>query len=110
MSVKGQKVEIRRSELHTVVETYPLWEVPVVAAVHDDGALKVVADVTLADRELPDAKEEYERLDVRYKRARNDDGSFGLAVVANVYGQHAAGLQALRRAIQDAKVEEDSLV
>lgn len=110
MSIKGQRVSIRRSELHTVEDTLALWEVPIVDAVHDEGALKVLADVIIADRELPAAKEEYERLENRYKRARNDDGSFGLPVVAVVYGQAGVGLQALKRAIQDAKVEEDSLV
>lgn len=110
MSIKGQLVSIRRSELHTVEDTLALWEVPVVDAVHDPGSLKVIRDVVLADRELPDAKSEYERLENRYKRARNDDGSFGLPVVATVYGQHGAGLQALKRAIEEAKIEEDSLV
>lgn len=110
MSVKGQVISIRRSELHTVHDTLPLWEVPVVSAVHDDGAVQVIRDVVIADRQLPDVKEEMERLEARYKRARNDDGSLGLPVVIAVYGQHAAGLQTLKRAIQEAKVEEDSLV
>jgi hypothetical protein len=110
MSVKGQKIEIRRSELHTVVATLPLWEIPVVAAVHDEGALKVVGDVVIAHCDLPDAKEEFERLSNRYKLARNDDGSFGLPVVATVYGQHAAGVSALKRAIAEAQTEADSLV
>lgn len=110
MSIKGQFISIRRSELHTVTDTLPLWEVPVVSAVHDDGAVQVLKDVIITGRELPDAKEEMERLEVRYKRARNDDGSQGLPVVVTVYGQHAAGLQTLKRAIQEAKVEEDSLV
>lgn len=110
MSIKGQLISIRRSELHTVEDTVALWEVPVIAAVHDDGAVKVLSDVVIASRDLPDPKEEFERLESRYKRARNDDGSQGLPVVATVYGQHAAGLQTLRRAIADAKVEDDSLV
>jgi hypothetical protein len=91
------------------VETLPLWEVPVVAAVHE-GDVKVLEDVTMVGRDLPDAKEEFERLENRYKRSRNEDGSFGLPVVANVYGQHGAGVQALKRAIADATVEADSLV
>lgn len=110
MSIKGQRISIRRSELHTVEDFVPLWEVPVIAAVHDDGAIKVLEEKIMAYRDPPDAKEEYERLEVRYKRARNDDGSQGLPVVATVYGQHAAGLQALKRAIAEAQVEEDSLV
>ena len=109
MSVKGQKIEIRRSELHTVVETVALWEVPVIAAVHE-GDVKVLSDVIMAERSPPEAKEEYERLENRYKRSRNEDGSFGDAVVANVYGKHGAGIQALKRAIQEAEVPEDSLV
>lgn len=110
MSVKGQHIKIRRSELHTVEEFVPLWEVPVIAAVHDEGAVQVTSEGIIAHRELPDAKEEFERLENRYKRARNDDGSQGLPVVATVYGQHGAGLQTLKRAIADAKVDEESLV
>lgn len=110
MSVKGQLIAIRRSELHTVRDTLPLWEVPLLAAIHDDGAVQVLEEVIIAHRELPPAKEEYQRLENRYKRARNDDGSQGLPVVATVYGQHAAGVQALGRAISDATVAEDSLV
>lgn len=109
MSVKAQEIQIRRSELHTVVETYPIWEVAVVAAVHE-GDIKVLKDTVLSERNLPDAKEEFERLENRYKRARNEDGSFGLPVVATVYGQHGAGVQALKRAIAECTVEEDSLV
>lgn len=110
MSIKGQVISIRRSELHTVEDTVPLWEIPVIAAVHDDGAITVKRDVTIAYRELPNAKEEYERLENRYKRARNEDGSQGLPVVATVYGQHAAGIQTLKRAIEESTVAEDSLV
>jgi len=110
MSVKGQKVSIRRSELHTQQDIVPLWEVPILAAVHDEAAVQVLEEVTIAHREMPDAKEEYERLENRYKRARNEDGSQGLPVVATVYGQHAAGVSALKRAISEAEVAEDSLV
>lgn len=110
MSIKGQEIQIRRSELHTVVEVVALWEVPIIAAVHDDGAVKVLKDVVIAHRDPPDAKEEFERLGVRYKRSRNEDGSQGLPVVESVYGQHGAGLQALKRAIAEATLEADSLV
>lgn len=110
MSIKGAIVSIRRSELHTVQDTVALWEVPVIAAVHDDGAVQIVKEIVIANRELPNVKEEMERLEARYKRARNDDGSQGDLVAHNVFGKHAAGLQTLKRAIQEAKVEEDSLV
>src|SRR4051812_18599351 len=110
MSIKAQKISIRRSELHTLEDTLPTWEVPLLEAVHDASAVRVLSEVVLAERELPDPGEEYQRLENRYKRARNEDGSFGLPVVATVYGQHAAGVQALGRAIADAKVAEDSLV
>jgi len=109
MSVKGQKISIRRSELHTAEEVMPLWEIPIVAAVHD-GQIAIREDVIIAERDLPNAAEEFERLENRYKRARNEDGSFGLPVVATVYGQHGAGIQALKRAIAEAAVEADSLV
>ena len=110
MAVKGKKIQIRRSELHTVEDVMPLWEIPILIAVHEDGGVKELEDAIIAGRDLPDAKEEYERLEARYKRARNEDGSLGGFVVAEVYGKHGAGIQALRRAISEAAVEEDSLV
>ena len=110
MTVRAQKISIRRSELHTVQDIIPTWEVPLLEAVHEDNAVQIIENVVIAGRELPNEKEEYERLENRYKRARNDDGSYGLPVVATVYGQHAAGIQALKRAISEAAVSEDSLV
>ena len=110
MSVKGQLISIRRSELHTVERAVPLWEIPVIAAVHDEGAVRTVKDIVIVGRDLPDPKDEFERLEARYKLARNEDGSRGMPVVAAVYGQHGAGLQALKRAIAEAEVTEDSLV
>jgi hypothetical protein len=110
MSVTAKKVAIRRSELHTVERIVPLWELPLLEAIHAVGAVVPLEDVVLADRDLPDAQTEYERLEARYKLARKDDGSIGDAVVADVYGKHGAGIQALKRAIAEAEVEEDSLV
>lgn len=108
MSIKTQKVRIIRSELHQVVDDYPTWEVPLLEAVHD--AVQIIGEGIQSGRELPDAKEEYQRLETRYPRQKNDDGSLGLPSVAAVYGQSTVGVQALKRAINEAAVSEDSLI
>lgn len=109
MAVKGAIIEIRRSELHTVQDHVPMWEIPVIEAVHALG-IKLIEEKILAHVEAPEAGDEYTRLENRYRRSRNEDGSQGIPVVAQIYGMHAAGVQALGRAIDSAKLAADSLV
>lgn len=108
MSIRTQKVRITRSELHSIVEDYPTWEVPLIQAVHEQ--VQVIGEGVRSGGVLPNPEEEYERLNNRYPRQKNDDGSLGIASVAAVYGHHQVGVQALKRAIKEAEMPEDSLV
>lgn len=106
--VKYVRVHVRRSELHTTETAVPLWELPVLQAVHGD--VTVIGE-TLVEREPPSASEEFERLLKRYKQSRTDDGALSLPYVATVYGQFGVGEKALERAIREATfVDDDDLV
>jgi hypothetical protein len=92
-------VEIRRNEGATISNSFPEWEVPILRVVHGDDAVKEIGD-RLVNRDLPDAQDEFVRLNDRYKRSRADDGSQSTPFVHMVYGQFPQ--QKLAQAIQDA--------
>lgn len=96
--MKMSVVKVRMSELHTQQLIVGSWEVPVLKAVHGDEFVKEVSAVS-QDREPPDAQEEYQRLERRYGLDREQGG---LPYVAQVYGQHGAGVERLQDAIDRA--------
>lgn len=96
MSIKYVSVKIPRSELCTIQEDVPAWEVPILQALHDQAT---VVGATTREVETPEAADEYARLEQRYPRSVTDDGSIGMPVVAAVYGQHAPGVANLARTI-----------
>lgn len=95
-------VEIRRNETIQLVNSFPQWEIPVLKAVHGDDAVNIKGE-KLVNREPPDAQDEFVRLNDRYKRARNEDGSLGTPFVHMVYGE--LGVDRLARAIEDSITE-----
>lgn len=107
-SIKVATLRIVKNELCTLQETVPLWEVPLLEALH--GTVETLSQSVQSGRDAPEAADEYTRLENRYQRTRNEDGSFGIPTVAAVYGQHGAGISMLKRAIAEATVGEDSLV
>ena len=107
--IRYVRLNIRRSELHTVEVAVPAWEVPIIEAMHgkpDEGetAVTVLGD-TLIEKKPPRPADEYTRLANRYKDAKNDDGSKSLPYVSAVYGQFGVGQGALASAIRAATVE-----
>jgi hypothetical protein len=98
--LQKQVVHIRMSELASQQLTVGTWEVPILAVVHG-GNLSVV-DAVEVDEDAPDAQQEYERLERRYGVDREEGG---LPYVAQVYGQHMAGVQQLQRAIEGAVID-----
>lgn len=103
MAIKYVKCKVIRSELHQVVDNYPEWEVEILEAIHQ--GVERLGDM-VHNRAAPDAEDEFERLNKRYGRSENEDGSRGIAYVAAVYGQHNVGVNSLRRAIGKATVTE----
>lgn len=103
MAIKYVKVKVIRSELHAVIDSYPEWEIPILEAMHQ--AVERIGEV-VHNVDTPDAEGEFERLKNRYGRSENEDGSRGIPYVASIYGQHGAGIQALRRAIEAAVTKD----
>jgi hypothetical protein len=105
-------VDIRRSELCIIRKAVAQWELPILEAMHE--GITVHDGEQLLDREPPEASGEYMRLETLYKNTTNDNGDQGIPYVASVYGQHAAGINALRKAIEAATVssivDEDDLI
>lgn len=100
--IRHVTVEIRRNETVSLVNSFPQWEIPVLKAVHGDDAV-VEKGEKLVNREPPEAQDEFVRLNDRYRRARNDDGSLGTPFVHQVYGE--LGVDRLARAIADSVTE-----
>lgn len=109
--IRYARVTIQRSELHTCETAVPLWEVPILEAIHGSreagNTAITVHGETLVEREPPDPADEFTRLSNRYRKAKGEDGSFSMPFVAAVYGQFGVGTAALGRAIQEATVQTD---
>lgn len=97
--MKLVKVRVQLNELHAQVLEVGEWEVPILEVVHGSADVEVVGEVEV-DRELPDAASEYARLEQRYGRDREEGG---LPYVAQVYGQHGAGVRSLEKAIEGSQ-------
>lgn len=103
MKIKAQKVSVKRNETFTAVDTFPLWEVSLLRAIHNE--VEVLEETTL-NRAPPVAAEEYMRLENRYRHSTDDNGARSITYVAAVYGQHDIGLQRLQEAIDKATVAD----
>ena len=101
MTIKALELKIRRKELAEFVETFAAWELPILEAMHH--TVEIVGETTW-DREAPETQDEYKRLETRYGRTTNEDGSRGLPYVAAVFGQFNVGMQRLGDAIKAATV------
>jgi hypothetical protein len=92
-------VDIRRNEGATVRNSFPAWEIPILKVVHGEDAITVMGE-KLVNREPPEAHDEFTRLNNRYRRGSNEDGSQGTPYVHMVYGE--LGVQKLQQAIEAA--------
>jgi hypothetical protein len=95
-------VDIRRNEGATIRNSFAAWEIPVLKVVHGEDAVTVIGE-KLVNRDPPEPHDEFTRLNTRYKRGRNDDGSQGTPYVHMVYGE--LGVAKLAQAISDAVTE-----
>lgn len=97
-------VDIRRNEGATIRNSFPEWEIPILKVVHGEDSVTQARDangtalVKLVDRQLPDAHDEFVRLQNRYKRSRDDSGAQSTPYINMVYGE--MGVQKLADAIQ----------
>ena len=109
--VKFVKLQVQVSPDFVPEIEVAAWEVPLIHIVHaatgPEGSDPTVTEISerLVTRTPPNAADEYKRLQDRYKRTTNEDGSPGPIVVAQVYGAFGVGQSRLRAAIEAATVE-----
>ena len=104
--LKMKTVMIRRDAALVIPQTVAAWEVPLLEAAHEN--VTIESESTF-DRAAPDAQDEYRRLETKYGRSENEDGSRGQPFVAAVYGHaNGGGVKRLAEAIQAAVVVDDA--
>jgi hypothetical protein len=91
-----------------VSKRVPEWEVPVIQALHVE--VTEVRDTCHDTEETPSVSGEFGRLREAYGAERVEGGTKGLPYVEAIYGQHGAGLAALRRAMEGARLPLDTPV
>lgn len=104
------RVKITRDQNTVHNRAVPIWEIPVLEYLFGDGNLvetedyeEVTPQAGQTKVEYPDAREEFENLSKRY----GNDTESKLPFVALVYGNAGVGVRALRKAINEAKVEDE---
>ncbi len=95
-------VDIRRNEGATIRNSFPAWEIPVLKVVHGEDSVSEIGERLVA-RDPPEPHDEFTRLNTRYKRSHNDDGSQGTPYTHMVYGE--LGVAKLAQAINAAITE-----
>lgn len=98
MKIKYQELEIRmQSGASSVRKSVPLWEVPVLQAIHDE--IQIIRDIVV-EQDPPSVSGEMGRLINAYGAEREEGGITGIAYAESVYGKHAIGLESLRNVMQ----------
>lgn len=103
--MRYERVKVTRDP-HTVYNRPVLpWEVAILEFTFGDGNVFRLEDQFESNTApYPAANEEFHRLSLAY----GSDPQSGVPYVASVYGQASAGVNALRRAIEEARQAEES--
>lgn len=104
-TIKYATVDVNRSELCTVRIVVPMWELPILRAVHGAARVNVISETT-GDAEIPTPEAEYERLGRRYGCSRTKDGGLGAPYVNSVFGEYEVGVMTLERQMNAATVQK----
>lgn len=99
--MRYERVKITRDERTVYNRAVLPWEVPILEFTFGDGNVQRLYDYEDNALPYPDAKEEFHRLIGAY----GSDTESGIAHVATIYGQSAAGVRALGKAIAEAEKE-----
>lgn len=100
MKLRYKKIEVRMQAGASIAQIdVPEWVVPVIQAIHPE--VTEISDVVV-DMPTPSVSREMNRMKVTYGSEREEGGFTGIAYAEAVYGQHAIGLAALRKAMQAA--------
>lgn len=99
-----ERVKITRDP-HTVYNrsVFP-WEIAILEFTFEEGNVQRIGGVERTDAPYPEPAEEFNRLVLAY----GSDPQTGVPYAASVYGQASQGVNALRRAIAEAKAEDEA--
>jgi hypothetical protein len=104
--MRYEKITIKRDTQTTHNKSVPPWEVPVIEFIFDGGNVTRLGGFDTVDREYPDPRAEYERLNTVY----GSDPETKTPIVAEVFGQAGAGIRELKKLIDAAKAEDEEVV
>lgn len=109
MKLQYAEVDVVLKDRANIVRArFPVWEVPLLEAVHA-GGVSHVRDIT-EERPAPSSDSEYDRLLAVYGNSITDDGTQGPPYVAAVYGSMGEGRRRLKSAMQEAVLPKDAEV
>ena len=102
--MRYERVKVKR-DLNTVHNhTVAPWEIPILEFIFEDGNVERLEEFTEGARKYPKAQDEFQRL----SKAYGSDPQSGVAYVASVYGNAGTGVKNLRKAIDEAKSEDEA--
>lgn len=88
-------VTVTRDTNHSTSNDYAPWELPILEHLYDTGNVEVGSEKIVKDRELPEAGDEFARLDGRYGK----NSETGVPHVEEVFGRGNQGVKALAELI-----------
>lgn len=101
--MRYERLKITR-DTHTVHNrAVPAWEAPILEYVFEEGNVKHTEVFDEVERDYPDAAMEFSALSTRY----GIDKESKLPFAALVYGNAGLGVRALRKAIEQAKADDE---
>lgn len=86
---------VTRDTNHSTTNDYAPWELPILEHLYDSGNVEVTGEKIVADRELPEASDEFARLEARYGK----NSETGVPHIEEVYGRGNQGIKALAELI-----------
>ena len=102
--MKYERVKVKR-DLNTVHNhTVAPWEVPILEYIFEDGNVERLEEFVESGRDYPDAQSEFLRL----TKAYGSDPQSGVPYVASVFGNAGAGVRSLKKAIDDARIQDEA--
>jgi hypothetical protein len=103
--MRYERVKVTRDP-HTVYNRPVLpWEVAILEFTFGEGnVIRLEGEFESNDLEYPKPNEEFQRLALAY----GSDPQSGVPYVASVYGQASAGVNHLRRAMEEARLAEEA--
>lgn len=97
--MRWQRFEVKKDSQASYNREVAPWEVPVLTLVFDEGNIQPTDDYETVNRPYPDPAVEFDRLSKAYPT----DPATGIPYVVQVYGTGQRGINALAKAIKEAR-------